>query len=253
MSHTQITFRVWLKFALSCRKIVISTRVSCRTRGLTASLFFCRTAHHLYTILPTGVTLASRKRRVPCGRMSEQSPLTGCEPNDLVEVSSTEVTTMLLSLRKASIGSTYNSGEDVATDACVVGSGKKTKLGNAGSTAVNTGERDKCSSNSGFITPTETIMSHVHHTFQPIWEELSRCTRTRESQVEIQMFCRSLFQRKRESSLSIGKSAISFNCEPIMPLEEKTALSKLSEAEYHTRLLFWRTKESFFCLKHDPS
>ena len=55
------------------------------------------------------------QRRVPFGRMAEQSPLTGCEPSDLVEVSSTEVTTMLSPLRKASIGSTYNSGEDVAT------------------------------------------------------------------------------------------------------------------------------------------
>ena len=36
-------------------------------------------------------------------------------PNDSVEVGSTEVTTVLSPPRRASIGSTYNSGEDIAT------------------------------------------------------------------------------------------------------------------------------------------
>ena len=48
-------------------------------------------------------------------RFAEQSPVTGCEPNAPVEVSSTEVTTVLLPSRKASIGPTYNSGEDIVT------------------------------------------------------------------------------------------------------------------------------------------
>ena len=52
------------------------------------------------------------------GRMAEQSPLAGYEPNAPVDVSSTEVATLLPS-RKASIGLTYNSGEDIVTTPAV--------------------------------------------------------------------------------------------------------------------------------------
>ena len=48
-------------------------------------------------------------------QFAEQSPITGYEPNDLVEDSSTEVATMFQPSRRASVGSTYNSGEDIAT------------------------------------------------------------------------------------------------------------------------------------------
>ena len=49
------------------------------------------------------------------GRLAEQSTITSYEPDDPVEVSNTKVTTMLLPSRRASDGSTYNSGEDIAT------------------------------------------------------------------------------------------------------------------------------------------
>ena len=52
---------------------------------------------------------------VQFGRLAEQSPIAGYESNDPVEDNSTEVTTILLPLRRACIGSTYNSGEDIAT------------------------------------------------------------------------------------------------------------------------------------------
>ena len=55
------------------------------------------------------------QRGVQFGRLAEQSPIAGHEPNDPVEESSTEVRTMLLPSRRASIGSTYNSGVDIAT------------------------------------------------------------------------------------------------------------------------------------------
>ena len=41
--------------------------------------------------------------------------MAGYELNDPVEESSTEVTTKLKPMRRASIGSTYFSGEDIAT------------------------------------------------------------------------------------------------------------------------------------------
>ena len=52
---------------------------------------------------------------VQFGRLAEQSPVTGFEADDPVEVCIREVTTMLSPSRRASIGSSYNSGEDIAT------------------------------------------------------------------------------------------------------------------------------------------
>ena len=49
------------------------------------------------------------------GRLAEETPLTGYEPNVTVEVSSAEVTPTLLPSTRASFGSAYNSGEDVTT------------------------------------------------------------------------------------------------------------------------------------------
>ena len=103
--------------------------------------------------IPTSSSLLfNTNRKNPCapqsgvllGRFAEQFPLTGYEPNALVEVSSTEVTTTLLPSRKASIGSTYNTGEDIATTPAVSEVDERSDLGNAGLTSVNTGERKKC-------------------------------------------------------------------------------------------------------------
>ena len=49
------------------------------------------------------------------GRLTVQSPLTGCESNVTVEVSSAEVTSTLLPSNRESFCSVYNSGEDVTT------------------------------------------------------------------------------------------------------------------------------------------
>ena len=81
---------------------------------------------------------------------------------------------------------------------------KKTDFGNAGLTTVDTRER-QVQTHSRFITLTQKMLSHVHHTFQPVREDPWRCTHTRESQVEIQKFCGSLIQRKRGSLLSVAR------------------------------------------------
>ena len=47
--------------------------------------------------------------------------------------------------RRASIGSTYNSGEDIATTPFIIDNGWKTNFGDAGFTDVDTEERGKCS------------------------------------------------------------------------------------------------------------
>ena len=74
------------------------------------------------------------------GRLAEQGPLVSYEPNDPVEVSSTVVTTKLLPSRRVSIGSTYNSGEDIAAAPASSEVDKRQHFGKVGSTAVYTGE-----------------------------------------------------------------------------------------------------------------
>ena len=81
MSHAQ---RSWLD------------RISCPPPHSTPSLLYPPN-RSIPCISPQGV---------PFGRLAEQSPVTGYEPNEPVEVGSTEVTTLLLPSRRASIGST---------------------------------------------------------------------------------------------------------------------------------------------------
>ena len=156
------------------------------------------------------------QHRVQFGRLAEQSSTTGHEPNGPVEVSSTEVTTTLLPTRRASIGSTCNSGEDFATTHA--------------SSEVDSHRRER-------QTPTEKILCQIHHTIQPVQGNLWRGTHTRESQVEIQQVHKSLIPKEKGSSLSKEKFAMFLNCEQIMPPKENKQLHKNSEAEYHTRLL----------------
>ena len=113
---------------------------------------------------------------VQFGRFAEQCSMTVYEPNDSVEVDSTEVTTVLSPPRRASIGSTYNSGEDIATTPCIIGSGWKTKFGTAGFTVVD---------------------CQVHHTFQTSTGRLvAMSSHKRKSSLDTNVF-RSLILRER--------------------------------------------------------
>ena len=106
------------RFVVFRKKSHPHRRISCRTldaHGLIEYIFLCRTALRLNSTLQTRVSPAFRDKDFCLVVWPEQSPLTSNEPNDPVEVSSTEVTTMLLPSRKASIGSNYRSGEDIVT------------------------------------------------------------------------------------------------------------------------------------------
>ena len=91
--------------------------------------------------------------------------LTGYEPNDPVVVGSTDVTTVLLPSREASIGSTDNSGEDIVTTPAL------SEVANLGMLAspllTQAWEREKCCRFQDFITPTEKVLSHVHQREDP--------------------------------------------------------------------------------------
>ena len=82
------------------------------------------------------------RKQLLLGLFAEQSPLTGCEPNAPVEVSITEVTTLLPS-RKTSIEPTDNSGEDIVTTPAVSEVDARSDSGMLASPLL-TQERDKC-------------------------------------------------------------------------------------------------------------
>ena len=144
---------------------------------------------------------------------------------------------MLLPSRRASVGSTCYSGEVIAITPASSEVDERPNLGMLASPLL-TPKREASAAHSGFITLTKKIL-HVPTSTGDPW----RCTHTRESQVEIQMFSRSLIQRKRESLLSIEKSAIALNYEQIMPPKENRQLYQNSlKREYHTRLLLKQQK-----------
>ena len=78
---------------------------------------------------PSRINPCAQQSGLLFGRFAEQSPLTGYEPNALVQVSSTEVTTTFLPSRKASISSTYNSGGSIVTSLAVSEVDERTDLG----------------------------------------------------------------------------------------------------------------------------
>ena len=134
--------------------------------------------------------MSTAKSGLLFGRFAEQGPLTGYEPNDPD-----------LRLRR---GHRHYS--------CCIGGGPKIRFGNAGLTTVKLGER-QVRLHSGFITLTEKILRHDHHTVVPVRGDPWRCAHTRVGQVEIRISRRSPTQKKNEFSVNIEKSAISLNCE----------------------------------------
>ena len=74
---------------------------------------------------------------------------------------------MLLPSRRASTDSTHNSGEEIATTTASLDVDERPNLGMLASPLL-TQEREKVQHHSGFITPTQKILIHIHHTFQPV-------------------------------------------------------------------------------------
>ena len=113
--------------------------ISCCTRnvlGFTA--FFLPAPHSTPSLLP-----CYPQHGVQFGRFAEQCAMTVYEPNDSVEVGSSEVTTVLLLSRRASIGSPLTTLAHLQLwrryrhYTCIIASGWKTKFGIAGFTVVD--------------------------------------------------------------------------------------------------------------------
>ena len=164
-----------------------------------------------------------------CGRFAVQSPLTGCEPNALVQVSSTDATTTLLPSRKASIGSTYKSGEDIVTTPAVSEVDERSDLGMLASpllTRERGRERERqVRHHSEFITLIETSSvtrsSHVRTSTERL---VAMCTQEKiESGLKC---CTGVFFIQKENGffVSVKKSATSLVHELLMLLEEHKLL-----------------------------
>ena len=168
---------------------------------------------------------------VQFGRFAEQCSMTVYEPNDSVEESSTEVTTVLSPPRRASIGSIYNPGED-SNHTCIIGSGWRTKFGTAGFTVVD---------------------CQVHHTFHTSTERLVAMNSHRgKSSLDANVF-RSLILREREVFLlSVEKPTIFVNGKQIRPPKVNRQLWRKSLKWNIIRDCFLKNRRSFCCLKHGP-
>ena len=136
-----------------------------------------------------GSTPWNPQHGVQFGRLADQSPIRGFEPNDPVEVSSVEVMTMLSLSRRASIGSSYNSGEDIATPA--------------------SSEVDERQSMGMLASPLFTQKREASATPSRIYQlKLRRCNRTKESRAEIQKVYRmSYSERERKDILRHSRSS----------------------------------------------
>ena len=107
---------------------------------------------------------------VQLGRFAEQCPMTVYEPNDSVEVDTTEVTTVLSPPRRASIGSTYNSGEDSATTPALSEVDGRLNLGLLASPLLT--EERQVQLHPGLHSHTGKMLCQVHHTFHTSTERL---------------------------------------------------------------------------------
>ena len=105
--------------SLSCVVLQQSSheRASCRTLGLIThpQSTSVRPSRQGQSLCAATRTCLVPQQGLMSGRSFKQSPSTSYEPNSPVEDSSAEVTTMLSASTEASIGSTFNSGEDLGT------------------------------------------------------------------------------------------------------------------------------------------
>ena len=176
------------------------------------------------------------------GRLAGRSPLTGYEPNVTVEVSSAEVTPILLPSRRASFGSTYNSSEDVTTTPVSSERDERQSMGML-SSPLFVQKREAS------VAPARIyhwkILCHAHHTVPVTGKPVAMCSHKRKSSRD---------PKRLQESYSARETVFGEHREVRDYLElrtdeaaegEQAALAKLLEAEYHhTRLLLEEHKES---------
>ena len=141
-------------------------------------------------------------------------------PNDSVEVGSTEVTTVLSPPPRASIGSTYNSGEDIATTPALSEVDGRPNL--------------------GLLAYRFKFITHS----SPVQSDLAMYSHRRKSSLDANVFPGVSF-RERVRFFTERRETLDFlqwQADQAAQ-EEQPALTKISEAEYHTRLLLEEQKK----------
>ena len=135
------------------------------------------------------------------GRFAEQSPLTGYEPSAPIEVSSTEATPSILLLsRKGSLGSTHNSGDDLATTAAALEVGERSDLGMLAPPLFSQ-KRETSPNPFGIYHLIEKVLKRFFHTFVPA----RRNPMSKQEKIESRLRCCARFS----STKSQGKEMYS--------------------------------------------
>ena len=157
-----------------------------------------------------------------------------------------------LTPRRASIGSTYNSGEDTATTPASSEVCERPNLGLLASLLL-TQTRGKCSPIQDLSLSHGKMLCQVHHTFQSVQGDLWRCTHTIEVKSGYKCFRGVLFRerdRERGRFFYWASRNLRFflNCKQIMPPRENRQLYQNSLKRNIIRDCFLKNRRSFCCL-----
>ena len=129
---------------------------------------FSHTQHHLSLLPPChSDRLAPNPQTAGLFRhLAIHSPLTGCEPDAIVEISNTEVTPIHRPSRRTSVCSVYNSGEDVTSAPVLSEVEGRQSIGRLASPLPmqKRVERSKCNPREKLITLKEKVLCHAPST-----------------------------------------------------------------------------------------
>ena len=222
--------RVWLKDLRRVQGHIVAAfcclsynshareRMSCRTLGLIARFFLCRTVLFLHTTLQTGQLPAFPQQGLVFGSFAEQSPLTGYEPNAPVKVGR------------------YGGYDNALTHEKKQALVRLTPLARTSSLLPLYRRVDERSNLGMLPSPLLTLQTQV----QPHSNRESSATRSSHvptsterpvamssnNKIESRLKCCAgvLFRKRTGFFLSIEKSTSSLNCELIMLFKEKELL-----------------------------
>ena len=167
------------------------------------------------------------------GRLDEQCPVADYASNDLIEVNSSEVTAICSSKEEQAELSTYNSGDDIAATPMDSEVDEAQKLWECWlHHCRHTGERERhVLTHPEFITLIEKIRRRAHHAFGQVREPAPEFSHKKKSSTKLHPIQGEFLEKitKFKSSLELPAHQAARG--------EQEALSRLSEAEFRSRIL----------------
>ena len=176
-------------FCVISHKSHLHRHGSCRTRyahGMTAFLFHLRTTLHLCIILCTGVSPAIRNMAFSLAVLPNRAPLQVVSPTIPSRLAVRRLRLCSNHREEQVLGRLTTRARTLPLPHASSEVDERSNLGMLASPLLSQ-KREASAAQS----------RQVHYTFQPVQGHQWRCTHTRESQVEIQMFYRSLFPREK--------------------------------------------------------